>query len=390
MPEAVMAAICELEAGGGIALKVNCFYNPAYPGTTTSDRERIAGALSAMPGAIAPPITFIAQAPADGAPYALELSVLEPRAGKPEVCFRSTGPLTYTLLSDGDKRWLFLGIDDRHVKASDFQAMVHRCFSMADDILRSENMDFRNVLRQWNYIENITATVRDDSGEYQYYQTFNDIRALFYEKSGLRGDYPAATGIGCDGGGFALELVAASDAGSLQRVSIKSPVQKNAYDYSAGVLVGQALHPLAKQAPLFERAKMMLYRDNALVFVSGTAAISGETSANVPDPVYQTEATIRNIFELLSAENLLKNGVETQFEPFNPSAIRVYIKHPDHFAEVTACCRSHFPDTPILLLHAGVCRDELLVEIEAVFESRVLQRPRPAAAIPLSENLAIL
>lgn len=367
LPDVILAAIRDVETQGTGLIKINCFYNPAFPGTSSADRIQIAENLHKKLGGDAPPIVFVAQPPLNGAAYSLELGVVENGPENFDIGFRTKGGVTYTLLSGGGERWLFLGVDDRHVPETDFQEMLHRYFSIADDILRSENMDFRNVVRQWNYIENITSTIRTGTDEYQYYQIFNDVRALFYEKSGLHGDYPAATGIGCDAGVFTLELVATADAQHRQTIPIKSPVQKNAYDYSAGVLVGKAFHPVAKQAPLFERAKMILSGDEALVFVSGTAAISGEDSVDVQDPFYQTAATIRNIFELLTAENLAANGVNKMPDRFQPTGIRAYVKHPAHAAEVAACCEIHFPDTPVLLLRADVCRPELLVEIEAAF-----------------------
>ena len=390
LPDVAVAAALGVEAPGAGLIKIICFYNPAYPGASVAARVQVAENLHKMLGDNTPPIVFVAQPPLNGAPYTLELSTVETGAGSPDIRFKAKGNIDYTLLSEGNERWLFLGIDDRHVSEADFQALVHRYFSVAEDILRSENMDFRHVVRQWNYIENITSTIRDDSDEFQYYQIFNDIRALFYEKSGMRGDYPAATGIGCDAGGFVLELLAAADVHHRRTIPIRSPVQKNAYDYSSGVLVGQAFHPVAKQAPLFERAKMMLSDDEALVFVSGTAAISGEKSADNRDPYEQTEATIRNIFELLTAENLADNGVEKSLTNLQPTGIRAYVKHPAHAEEVAACCQIHFPDTPVLLLRADVCRPELLVEMEAAFLGLCATGQTSGAGFTVADNFYTL
>jgi hypothetical protein len=47
--------------------------------------------------------------------------------------------------------------------------------------------------------------------------------------------------------------------------------------------------------------------------------------------------------------------------------LRVYVKNQDDFIKVKAICRERFPDVPSVFIESDICRDNLLVEIEAEF-----------------------
>jgi hypothetical protein len=46
--------------------------------------------------------------------------------------------------------------------------------------------------------------------------------------------------------------------------------------------------------------------------------------------------------------------------------LRVYLKRPEDYGRVEAICRERIGDAPAVYAVADVCREELLVEIEAV------------------------
>ena len=58
--------------------------------------------------------------------------------------------------------------------------------------------------------------------------------------------------------------------------------------------------------PKFERAKAVYKNETLAIYISGTAAISGELSINDKDIEQQTYITIENIEELISKENLIQ------------------------------------------------------------------------------------
>ncbi len=364
----VVSRVQQIWQHGGATVKMTFFLHLKSEQTFQYARAQMAQLMKDQLSNRIPPVVFIAQPPLSGSLYAVELTIARLTGNGNYIQFKSFNNFNYTVLEEGDARWLFLGLDNYHFSTGDFCSMVHDTFINAGEILSIENMSFRQVIRQWNYIENITVTTQNTAGEFQNYQVFNDSRALFYENSQLYSDFPAATGIGCAIGGFALELIALDSPQMFLPISLKSPAQKNPYEYSKEVLVGDTIHPLLKQAPLFERAKIIIFENRGIVYVSGTAAISGEMSIKIPDAASQTKLTIDNIFELVTELNLRSNQVNRKIKNIQASYVRVYVKNKEQAASVDAVCRKYFSAVPILIVHSDVCREELLVEIEAAFD----------------------
>jgi enamine deaminase RidA (YjgF/YER057c/UK114 family) len=111
----------------------------------------------------------------------------------------------------------------------------------------------------------------------------------------------------------------------------------------------------------------MVYGGISVLLVSGTAAISGQETIGQGDIRKQLEVTIENIRALSGRENITRyNGSSDQLKY---QWIRVYIKHMDDFEMVRSICQEHFGDIPAIYLQADICRDDLLVEIEAQLRS---------------------
>lgn len=352
------------EQAGKQLVKLTCFLDGSDAQYFRETTTQLLNGLTEKLGDKAPPMVTVGQPPLSAGTLALELTLFDADA---EVQFKQLESIRYAVVTENQHKWLVLGIALHEQESIDFEQTVHNTFELAGLILTAEQLQFKHIVRQWNYIENITGTTRVNHGEFQFYQLFNDIRAAFYRKNHLIHDFPAATGIGCCSGGFVLELIALDNQTPVKTSSVKSPVQNNAYDYSQAMLVGDAILPAGKQAPLFERAKVIEDQHDGLVFISGTAAIYGEHSVEIPDAAEQTEITIDNMFELISTQNLQQNGIQKVVETLQPGYVRVYVKNPEHNEIVETVCKKRFPTAPLLLVHSDVCRPELLVEIEAAF-----------------------
>lgn len=149
-------------------------------------------------------------------------------------------------------------------------------FESMNQILVNEGISYSDVIRQWNYIEKIV----DSTNNNQHYQIFNDVRSLYYDKDIFKFGYPAATGIGMELGGIIIDFIALKKNEQTSIIPIKSPVQTDTHQYSEVVLASIDL-PISKikTTPKFERAKVIANQDHAIMFISGTAAIKGEKSA---------------------------------------------------------------------------------------------------------------
>jgi enamine deaminase RidA (YjgF/YER057c/UK114 family) len=239
-------------------------------------------------------------------------------------------------------------------------------FDQMRTILEAEEMSFDHIVRQWNFIGNILEVNND----IQNYQTFNEVRSENYHKYRNVHSYPAATGVGMKYGGVKLDFFAVKAQRDLKIIAIDNPDQIRPYDYSQQVLKGKPVgrkginHP-----PQFERAVFLADGRESTLFVSGTASIIGQDTIGIDDVEKQTIVTFENISKLSDARRIehLTGNTDTCAE--NLILLRVYIKKQSDFEKVKEICNERFPGIPAIYIEADICRDNLLVEIEAEFSN---------------------
>lgn len=231
-----------------------------------------------------------------------------------------------------------------------------QAFRKAEEILKAEQMNFGDIVRQWNYLENITDIAHGN----QCYQDFNDVRTLFYASSEWKSGYPAATGIGTRHGGVLIDFNAVS--GGVDIAPLDNDWQRAAHVYSDEVLISRRADR-ERGTPKFERGKSLSDCRRKVIYISGTAAIRGEESVATGDVLSQTEITLENIQHLIG----LEEGREKLPEHSGKlGLLRVYLKNEEDAPAVKADLDKLCPDIPIVYLYADVCREELLVEIEGI------------------------
>ena len=233
----------------------------------------------------------------------------------------------------------------------------HAVFTQVEAILSREKFPINSIVRQWNYIENISLF----TNEFQNYQAFNDARSHFYVKTDWPLGYPAATGIGTQSGGIMVEVVALTGEGIINR-ALDNPLQIAAHKYSQGVLLG-AIDPCTQQrtTPKFERGRMVGIAGKQTIYISGTAAIRGETSLIADDVTEQTRITMENIDHLIAPVRSQESGTCFEYK-----LLRIYVKNPSQMEDVRTYMKAYYPDIKKIYICADICRDELLVEIEGV------------------------
>ena len=309
-----------------------------------------------------PPTSIIAQLPDNGS-LILEI-----------VCIQGIQPGEITFKRNDSASWLVLERNTRKmiIAAGLSEIMESNCilqqsikaFELLQNILQEEEMAFSDVIRQWNYIEKITANTDYNNSISQHYQIFNDVRSRFYQKAHFENGFPAATGIGMDFGGINIDFIAAKTECKKSIIGVKNPVQLDAYHYSKEVLAeNNAMSDFCQTTPKFERAKVLITPEGKWLFVSGTAAITGQMSSLQSCIEQQTEMTIQNILSLISTENLQKHGIDCG-ERVTLNYLRAYIKYKSDIAQAKKICRKYFPHIPIAFVVADICRPELLIEIE--------------------------
>ena len=202
------------------------------------------------------------------------------------------------------------------------------------------------LLRVWNYLDAIT----EGAGDAERYRQFCVGRAAGFA---LRHEQlPAATAIGRHDGRRVLQVywLSAANAGR----PLENPRQVAAYHYP---------RDYGPRPPSFARAMLAAPGDALPLLLSGTAAVVGHASRHPGDLAAQLDETFRNFDALLDAARQRQPALPARFGP--DSLLKVYVRDAAALAPVEALLRAHLPDSvPRLLLHAEVCRRELLVEID--------------------------
>jgi enamine deaminase RidA (YjgF/YER057c/UK114 family) len=210
----------------------------------------------------------------------------------------------------------------------------------------------RHLIRIWNYLPDINRHAGGD----ERYRLFNSARQLAFRKSGQAtvGTVPAASALGSPAGSpISIYFLAARAAPTM----IENPRQTSAYDYPP---------KFGRHSPLFSRA-CVLNAAGTNLFVSGTASIVGHETIHQGSVEAQTRETMANIGALLDEANRV-----TGFGRYSLDRLKfkVYVRRPaDRVAIERVLAQSMSTTTPVVYLQADVCREELLMEIEATGES---------------------
>lgn len=336
-----------------------CTYTPirlVFFATISSNSEYIAcltliqDKVRAKFAAQAPVVSLVAQATLDDAGLIVEVHEMEIFATE-SLCYRQQNGVSYITLQDAAVKRLFLGgIISQDLETS-IAGQSKEVFDTIKEIMELESMPVNSIVRQWNYIEKITA---HDEQDRQHYQAFNDARSIFYDRTEWMYGFPAATGIGTQWGGVMIDLNATLGyTADTEIIPIDNPLQIAAHAYSQTLLLGEPDKQLhCKTTPKFERAKQVTQCGDGVLYVSGTAAIRGEQSLLNVGIEQQTRITIENINVLIGSHPLC--------------AIRVYLKNADELPRARAVIEELCPGLPTGYLLADVCREELLIEIEGV------------------------
>ncbi len=293
---------------------------------------------------------FIAQPPLT-CKVVIEAFYYDPSVWKMKTI--SIGDNNAAIFEQGNTRFLVGMVQSNHDASCHVNAEM--AFTDLSSLLAQAGMEMKNIIRQWNYLENILGF----DGEEQRYQEFNNVRSRFYGDAFLETGYPAATGIGMNRGGVIIEFIAVVSTEMISK-PVDNPGQISAHKYSEKVLIGDEC--VLKTTPKFERARYLGIQDKKLILISGTASIVGEKTMGVDDPAMQTEVTIDNIRRLYS-EEVLKTLSDGNLEPTYDHA-RVYVKFRKDFPAIKRAFRKNYGNLPVVYIIADICRTDLLVEIE--------------------------
>ena len=127
-----------------------------------------------------PALSYVSQPPLN-APLLVEIhSIVSDEMDK--ITYKQFQKRPYALLENAEGRFLFAGGFQGDISASVEQQSAE-VFRQVEELLRLEHFPVHSIIRQWNYIEQISCF----SNGNQHYQSFNNARSDFYERMrGLR------------------------------------------------------------------------------------------------------------------------------------------------------------------------------------------------------------
>ena len=209
-------------------------------------------------------------------------------------------------------------------------------------------LHFPYLFRIWNYMADINAF----SFGLERYIQFNLGRqdAFLAYGQDVAGNAPAACALGTHQGPLSISFL----AGRVMPQCIENPRQISAYEYP------QQYGP---RSPTFSRASLIQLGQDEVLFLSGTASIVGHATMHPDDVIAQTRETMANIKAVLIAANRLIDQPK-----FNLSSLyyKIYVRYPADLEqirnELTHCVGDALK---AVYLQADVCRQDLLLEIEA-------------------------
>ena len=217
-----------------------------------------------------------------------------------------------------------------------------------------EDTQHRHLIRVWNYLPDIN---READGE-ERYRHFNAARQRAFQNAGRStvGSVPAACALGSPAGSpISIYFLASRRPPTM----IENPRQTSAYFYPP---------KFGSHSPTFSRACLLNGSAGTNLFVSGTASIVGCETLHCGDVSAQTKETLTNIDALLDQANRVMGSATYSLEDLK---FKVYVRRASDFAAIESVLSAALDSSAtIVYLQADVCREDLLVEIEATGESR--------------------
>jgi hypothetical protein len=345
---------------GYIPVKLNVFVDLPDFESFLKTRAKIGSAFCNSFGQGCPACNVTVQPPEKPWKVAIEATFTE--AGAYDLQMKRHLDLPYVIIESDTGKELWAAGVSSYAYTDDTRKAAEKAFDLMNEILAAEQMTLNNVVRQWNYIGEILRT----GDNFQNYQVFNEVRNDYYSRFRKIKGYPAATGVGMMHGGVILDFCALRPGHSTSVIPVDNPHQLNAYNYGQQVLKGaNAAGNVVKHPPQFERALLIANRKEAFLHISGTASILGQKTVGKNDIEKQTLVTIDNMESLADSVRLNKLMTGSPLSGSRFSLLRVYIKRDDDFSGVRQICRKSFPDVPTVFIRADICRDDLLMEVEA-------------------------
>ena len=257
----------------------------------------------------------------------------------------STGLLRWRHNTD----WLYgsLQVD---AAPGELAAQMQRAYT--DLFAAMRHTGFIHPVRLWNYVPRINAD-EDGLERYRHFNAGRQQAFLAAGQAAFEGS-PAACALGTHQGPVCVRVLASRHPAR----PIENPRQVSAYHYPTAY---------GPRSPSFSRAALAdAGAGQLMLLISGTASIVGHLSMHVGDLDAQVRETLTNLQAVIDEAH---RHASARFA-LRDMVLTAYVRHREHAEAVLAQLTQQLgADAPALanlvLVHADICRHDLLVEIEA-------------------------
>lgn len=272
------------------------------------------------------------------------------------VHYRFSEDLLFGSLSVDEREYAGHAIAGGAKSEGGAEALLHTAELAYEEVFAVlEATQHRHLIRIWNYLPEIN----DSAGGEERYRLFNSARQAAFCKSGraVMGSVPAACALGSPAGApICIYFLAARRPSK----TIENPRQTSAYHYPP---------KFGRHSPTFSRACIFGGAQHANLFISGTASIVGHETIHHGDAEAQTRETLANINALLDEANRISGSRRYSLDTLK---FKAYVRRPADLHAIQAILSRELRADSPLYLQADICREDLLMEIEATGEARAL------------------
>jgi len=251
------------------------------------------------------------------------------------------------------QQMMFGLIQLRCAGVEDFHSLTHKAYCEIYECLQS--VSCKNLLRTWSFFPQIT-NLDSKQPHLNRYEVFCQGRLKAMQDSGIKTQvYPAATVIGSHDDHLQIYFLASDMPG----IAVENPRQTSAYHYPVEDNHTQ---------PLFSRGLLKTWGQRTHFYVSGTASIVGHETLHIDDVCAQLNESINNVETLVAHAN---DKHHTQLNAQDDLLyMKVYIRHREDVEQINQVLAARLSNnTPRALLLGDMCRENLLVEIEAFYQA---------------------
>lgn len=246
-------------------------------------------------------------------------------------------------------------IDAALATAPGFENATAAAYELARDLLR--DTDAPHPIRIWNFVPRIHDRMDDGLDRYKVFNRgrFSALSAWLRGPDHFEVNLPTATAVGHRAHDLLVHILSAPRAGR----PVENPRQCPAFRYSTR-------H--GPRPPCFARATVARIDGMDTLMIGGTASIRGEDSMFAGSLADQLDESFLNLASLVTASCEPEAGAHAPDDPLAliRSARVYYTRDSDRAQVVSTVLQRLTRAREIEWVRAGICRPELLVEIEGL------------------------